>query len=150
MTDRQAQRQPCAPYWNDAKDICLARHVKLHAHDDVDCPADSVQVLSTIWVFDLKIYSVTRMIDCFKPRVVVNRRPPILGFYCFDVQVPTVPMPEIKLLLDICASENMKLYQTDTFTAFISASLKCDEIFYYGSGYWFQWVAVCMEALCSS
>ena len=22
MADRQAQKQPCAPYWNDAKDIC--------------------------------------------------------------------------------------------------------------------------------
>ena len=104
--------------------------MKLHAHDDVDCPADSVQVLSTIWVFCLKINSVTRMIDCFKPRVVANGQPPILGYDCFDVQVPTVPMPEIKRLLDICASENMELYQMDTFTAFSSASLKPNEIIY--------------------
>jgi len=131
MTDRQAQKQPCAPYWNSAKDICLTRHVELHAHVDVDCPAaDSVLVLSTFWVFYLKINSVTRMIDCFKTRVIAKGRPPILGFDCFDVQVPTVPMPQIRLLLDICASENMELYQMDTFTAFISASLKPDEIFY--------------------
>ena len=130
MTYRQAQNQPCAPYLNAAKDICLARHVKLHANDDVDCSADSVLVLNIFWVFDLKINSVTRMIDCFKAKVVANGRPPIFGFDCFDVQVPTVPMPEIKLLLDICASENMELYQMDTFTAFISASPKPDEIVY--------------------
>ncbi len=37
-TDQQAQKQPCAPYWNADKELCLARHCKpeLHAHDDVD------------------------------------------------------------------------------------------------------------------
>ena len=130
MTDRQAQQQPCAPYWNTAKEVCLAQHMELHAHDDVDRPADSVQVLDTKWVFDLKINSVTRMIDRFKARVVANGRPQILGFDCFDVHAPTVPIPEIKMLLAICAFENMELYQMDTTTAFISASLKPDEVIY--------------------
>jgi hypothetical protein len=48
-TDSQAQKQPCAPYWNADKDLCLARHRELHAHDDVDrpSPSSSVQVLDT-------------------------------------------------------------------------------------------------------
>ena len=25
-TDHQAQQQPCAPYWNMEKELCLARH----------------------------------------------------------------------------------------------------------------------------
>ncbi len=54
-TDRQAQKQPCAPYWNANQDLCLARHRELHAHDDVYCPSSSVQVLDTKWVFNLKI-----------------------------------------------------------------------------------------------
>ena len=35
-TDQQAQKQPCAPYWNADKDLCLARHRELHAHNDVN------------------------------------------------------------------------------------------------------------------
>ena len=55
--------------------------MELHAHDDVDCPAaDSVLVLSTFWVFDLKINSVTRMIDRFKARVVANGHTSDFGF----------------------------------------------------------------------
>ena len=43
--DQQAQNQPRAPYWNADKELCLARHRELHAHDDVDRPSASVQVL---------------------------------------------------------------------------------------------------------
>ncbi len=46
-TDKQAQKQPCAPYWNADKELCLARHCELNAHDNVDCPSPSVQVLDT-------------------------------------------------------------------------------------------------------
>jgi hypothetical protein len=35
-TDNQAQKQPCAPYWNADQELCLARHRELHAHDNVD------------------------------------------------------------------------------------------------------------------
>ncbi len=61
-TDRQAQKQPCAPYWSADKDLCLARHRELHAHDDVDRPSSSVQVLDTKWVFGLNINTTTCMI----------------------------------------------------------------------------------------
>jgi hypothetical protein len=54
-TDNQAQKQPCAPYWNADKELCLARHRELHAHDDVDRPSSSVQVLDTKWFFDQKL-----------------------------------------------------------------------------------------------
>ncbi len=54
-TDRQAQKQLCAPYWNADKELCLARHRELHAHDDVDRPSCSVQILNTKLVFDLKL-----------------------------------------------------------------------------------------------
>uniref|UniRef100_A0A7S0MSU5 Reverse transcriptase Ty1/copia-type domain-containing protein n=1 Tax=Cryptomonas curvata TaxID=233186 RepID=A0A7S0MSU5_9CRYP len=129
-TDQQAQKQPCAPYWNADKELCLARHRELHAHDDVDRPDASVQVLDTKWVFDLKINSTTRMIERFKTRIVANGQPQILGFDCFDVHAPTVPMCEIKLLLAIAAFRDMELYQMDTTTAFISAALKPGELIY--------------------
>jgi hypothetical protein len=129
-TDRQAQKQPCAPYWNADKELCLARHRELHAHDDVDRPSPSVQVLDTKWVFDLKINTTTRMIERFKTRIVANGQPQILGFDCYDVHAPTIPMPEIKLLLAISAYRDMELFQMDTTTAFISAALKPGEIIY--------------------
>jgi len=129
-TDRQAQQQPCAPYWNADKELCLARHRELNAHDDVDRPSSSVQVLDTKWVFDLKINTTTRMIDRFKTRIVANGQPQILGFDCYDVHSSTIPMPEIKLLLAICAYRDMELFQMDTTTAFISAALKPGEIIY--------------------
>ena len=129
-TDQQAQKQPCAPYWNADKELCLARHRELHAHDDVDRPSSSVQVLDTKWVFDLKINSSTRMIELFKTRIVANGQPQILGFDCYDVHAPTIPMPEIKLLLAICAHRDMELFQMDTTTAFISAALKPGELIY--------------------
>jgi hypothetical protein len=129
-TDRQAQKQPCAPYWNADKELCLARHRELHAHDDVDRPSSSVQVLDTKWVFDLKINTSTRMIERFKTRIVANGQPQILGFDCYDVHAPTIPMAEIKLLLGICAYRDMELFQMDTTTAFISAALKPGEIIY--------------------
>ena len=71
-TDQQAQKQPCAPYWNADKELCLARHRELHAHDDVDRPSSSVQVLDTKWVFDLKLNTTTRMIKSFKSSIVAN------------------------------------------------------------------------------
>jgi hypothetical protein len=129
-TDQQAQKQPCAPYWNADKELCLARHRELHAHDDVDRPDASVQVLDTKWVFDLKINTSTRMIERFKTRIVANGQPQILGFDCFDVHAPTVPMCEIKLLLAFAAFHDMELYQMDTTTAFISAALKPGELIY--------------------
>ncbi len=52
-TDQQAQKQPCAPYWNADKELCLASHRELNAHDDVDRPDSSVQVRDTKWVFEL-------------------------------------------------------------------------------------------------
>ena len=90
------------------------------------------------------------MIDCFKASIVVNGRPPILGFDCFDFQVSTVPMPEFKLLLDMCASENMELYRMDTFTAFISASLKPDEIIYCNPSRGILWHKVHLNILAQS
>ena len=39
-------------------------------------------------------------------------------------------MPEIKLLLGICAHHDMELFQMDTTTAFISAALKPGELIY--------------------
>jgi hypothetical protein len=81
-------------------------------------------VLDTKWVFDLKINTTTRMIERFKTRIVANGQPQILGFDCHDVHAPTIPMPEIKLLLGIssCAHCDMELFQMDTTTAFISAA----------------------------
>ena len=49
-TDKQAQEQGCAAYWNAAKARCLDRHAKLSAHDDVSHPPSGVQVLDTKWV----------------------------------------------------------------------------------------------------
>ena len=46
------------------------------------------------------------------------------------MHAPTIPMPEIKLLLAICAYRDMELFQMDTTTAFISAALKPGEIIY--------------------
>ncbi len=129
-TDCQAQKQPCAPYWNADKELCLARHSELHAHDDVNCPSPYVQVLDTKWVFDLKINTTTRMIERFKTRIVANDQPQILGFDCYGVHAGTIPMPEIKLLLAICARSDMELFQMDTDTAFISAALKPGEVIY--------------------
>ncbi len=85
-TGSQAQKQPCAPYWNADEELCLARHRELNAHDDVDSPSPSVQVLDTKWVFD-------RMIERFKTRSVANGQPQILGFDCYDVHSSTIPMP---------------------------------------------------------
>jgi hypothetical protein len=62
-TDKQAQKQPCAPYWNADKELCLARHHELHAHDDVDRPSPSVQVLDSKWVFDLKINTTSHILS---------------------------------------------------------------------------------------
>ncbi len=73
------------------KELCLARHRELNAHDDVDRPDSSFQVLDTNWVFDLKIRTSTLMIERFKTRIVANGQPQILGFNCFDVHSPTVP-----------------------------------------------------------
>ena len=90
----------------------------MHAHDDFDRSSPSIQVLDTKWVFDLKINTATRMIEHFKSRIVANGQPQILGFNCFDVHAPTVPMCEIKLLLAIAAFRDMELYhQMDTTTA---------------------------------
>ncbi len=55
-------------------------HRELHAHDDVDRPSPSVQVLDTKWVFDLKINTTTRMVERFKTSIVANGQPQILGF----------------------------------------------------------------------
>jgi hypothetical protein len=98
-TDKQAQQQACAVYWNASKTVCLEsldRHRELNAHSDVDRPDASVQVLDTKWVFDLKVCPQTRMIDRFKARIVANGQPQILGFDCHDVHAHTVPMCEIK------------------------------------------------------
>ena len=89
-TYRQAQQQPCAPYWNVEKELCLARHHELHVHDDGASPSPSVQVLDTKWVFDLNIMSTTRKIARFKTRIVAHGQPQILGFDCYDVHAPTI------------------------------------------------------------
>jgi hypothetical protein len=83
-------------------------------------------------VFDIKINTTTRMIERFKTCIVANGQPQILGFDCYDVTVhaPTILMPEIKLLLAICAHRDMQLFQMDTTTAFIFAALKPGEIIY--------------------
>jgi hypothetical protein len=99
-TDDQAKKQPCAPYWIAVKELFLARHRELHAYDDVDRPSPSVQVLDTKW--DLKINTTTSMIERFKTRIVANGEAQILGFDCYDVYAPTIPMAEIKPLLAIC------------------------------------------------
>jgi hypothetical protein len=49
------------------------------------------------------------MIECFKKHIVADGQPQILGFDCYDVQAPTIPMAEIKLLLGICAHHDMVL-----------------------------------------
>ena len=95
----------------------------------MDSTAVSVQMLDTVWVFDFKINSVTRMIDSFKAWVVVIEQFHILGFVCFDFDV-SVPMPEIKLLHALCASESLELHQMGTTSAFIFVSLKLDEVIY--------------------
>jgi hypothetical protein len=87
-------------------------------------------VLDTKWVFDLKINTTTRMIERFKTHIVANGQPQILGFDCYDVHAPTIPMAEIKLLLSICAHSDMEFFQMDTTTAFISATLKPGELIY--------------------
>ncbi len=88
---------------------------------------------------------ITRMIERFKTRIVANGQPQILGFDCYEVHAPRIPMPENKLLLAICAHRDMELFQMDTTTAFISAALKPGEIFllqfsiWCGSWSWFKW-----------
>ncbi len=89
--------------------MCLARHRELHGCDDVDRPSSLVQVLDTKWVFNLKINTTTCMIECFKTHIVANGQPQILGFDCYDVHAPTIPMPEIKLLLRDCDASKMYL-----------------------------------------
>ena len=64
-TDRQAQKQPCAPYWNADKELCLARHRELQAHDDVDHPSSSVQVLDT--EFNLRSWGLIVMMYMLLP-----------------------------------------------------------------------------------
>ncbi len=71
------------------------------------------------------------MIERFKTRFVANGKPQMLGFDCYDVHAPTIPMPEIKLLLSICAHRDMELFQMDTTTAFISVALKPGELIYH-------------------
>ena len=58
--DKQAQQDKCAVYWNASKSVCLDRHAELNAHNDVDRPDPSVQILDTKWVFDLKVCPETR------------------------------------------------------------------------------------------
>jgi hypothetical protein len=129
-TDRQAQQQPCAVYWNASKTVCLDSHHGLNAHCNVDRPDASVQVLDTKWVYDLKVCPQTRMSDRFKARIVANGQPQILGFDCHDVHAPLVPMCEMKMLLAITAAKDMELFYLDTTTAFISAQLKPDDLIY--------------------
>ncbi len=62
--------------------------------------------------FDLKINTTTRMIERCKMRIVANGQTQILGFDCYDVHVPTIPMAEIKLLLAICAHHDIELCQS--------------------------------------
>jgi len=129
-TDKQAQEQACAAYWNAAKARCLDRHAELRAHDDVSHPPSGVQVLDTKWVFDLKLNPDTHQIDKFRARVVANGGPQILGYDCFDVNASTASMCEFKLLLAVCAARDWELSHMDTTTAFISAPLKPDEVVY--------------------
>jgi len=129
-TDKQAQQQDCAEYWNAAKARCLDRHAQLCAHDDVSHPPAGVQVLDTKWVFDLKLNPDTHQIEKFKARVVANGHYQILGFDCFDVNSCTASMCEVKLLLALCAARDWELSHMDTTTAFISAPLKPDEVVY--------------------
>jgi hypothetical protein len=91
------------------------------------------RALDTKWVSDLKVCPQTRMIDCFKALIVANCQPQILGFDCYDVHAPTVPMCEIKMLLAIAAAKDMELFHLDTTTTFISAELKPDEVIYCNS-----------------
>ncbi len=69
---------------------CLAQYRELRAHDDVDPPDSSVQVLGNQWIFDLEIDTTTRM----KARIVADGQTQILYFDCFDIHAPTVPMCE--------------------------------------------------------
>ena len=108
----------------------MDRHAELNAHDDVDRPDPSVQILDSKWVFDLKVCPESRMIERFKARIVANGQPQILGFDCYDVHAPTVPMCELKMLLAIAAARDMELFHMDTTTAFISADLKPGEVIY--------------------
>ncbi len=68
------------------------------------------------------------MIELFKSCIVANGQLQILGFDFYGVHVPMIPMPEIKLLLGICARRDMELFQMDTTTAVISAALKPGEL----------------------
>ncbi len=96
----------------------------------MDRPFSSVQLLDILWIFDLKISTTTRMIERFKTRTVAHGQPQILGFNCYDVHAPTIPMAEIKLLLAIYAHCGLELFQMDTMTEFISAALKPGDIIY--------------------
>jgi hypothetical protein len=129
-TDQQAQKQPHASYLNTDTELFLARHCELHAYDDIDCPSSSVQMLDTKWLFDCNKNSSFHMIDHFSTRIVTNSQPQILGFDCYDVHVLMNSMLEIKLYLGICAYCDIKLFQMDTTTAFISAAFQPGELIY--------------------
>ncbi len=75
-------------------------------------------------------YSVDAQVEHFKTRVVANGQPQILGFDCYDVNAPTIPIAEIKLLLAVCAYCDMELFQMDNTIVFISATLKPGKIIY--------------------
>ena len=122
-TDRQAQLQPDAEYYNAAKRVRLARHDELKVHSWVDKP-QRVLILRTKYVFDVKIDPATRMIDSYKCRIVCNGGPQIPGVDCYDTRSSTASMQQIKVQLAEAARLDQDLFVLDTTTAFICADLR--------------------------
>ena len=124
----QAQQQPEAPYWEEARQVRLARHEELGVYDVVDHPHGNPLILDTKWVFDVAVNSVSRMPERFKVRLVANGSPQILGVDVVDIHAPTAPIAEFRLLLAIAADKGYHLYQLDAVTAFISGDLAPGEV----------------------
>jgi hypothetical protein len=80
-----------------------------HMAFDIALPLGMVAVvpsLSTLFdpvVFDLKICPEKRTIQRFKARIVANGKDQLLGFDCFNVHSPTIPMCELNMILAIAA-----------------------------------------------
>jgi hypothetical protein len=122
-TDRQAQLQPDAEYYNAAKRVRLARHDELKVHSWVDKPQGAL-ILRTKHVFDVKIDPATRMIDRYKCRIVCDGGPQIPGVDCYDTRSSTASMQQIKVQLAEAARLDQDLFVLDTTTAFICADLR--------------------------
>lgn len=125
----EAMSSKHADYWKAA---CDDEHQSLIEKGvyQLEKERPETKVLTTKWVFDLKVNPKTKEIERFKARIVVRGFEQEWGIDYQEVFAPVVFYATIRTFLTMAACEQMHVHQLDVKTAFLNGDLS-EKVFVY-------------------